>query len=222
MTDDLIRVWRVRSDLSDARLPQLLSDLTPKEHAHAARFRFARDRIRYIAAHAALRRILAAALGIRPVEVTIEEGHGKPHLAPVHRSPLQFNLSHSADTALVALHPNAPVGIDVEAVRLPPQFLSIAARYFGQSAVDLLERVPDFERGRAFMRLWVRFEAMMKAQGTGIVSGTPLPDALISSSSAIIEAGGWTVYDIDVARNEAAALACAGRPREIAFSEFAL
>ena len=92
-----IWVWRCPPMIREAR--DLLSD---GERARAARFVFERDRIRFVSAHAGLRRVLGALLGIEPSALRfVEDAGGKPRLAG--SAAVFFNLSHSHDLAAVAV-----------------------------------------------------------------------------------------------------------------------
>src|SRR3954447_15740394 len=70
-----------------------------------------RQGARWANARAALRQTLAEYLGEDPAALRIRD-EDKPRLEPA--SPLRFNLSHSADLALIAVATEREVGIDVE------------------------------------------------------------------------------------------------------------
>jgi 4'-phosphopantetheinyl transferase len=91
----------------------------------------------------ALRQVLAVYLRERPQRIRFERGeHGKPRLAD-GGPRLEFNLSHSAEVALVAVSGELEVGVDVERVRP--------------------------KRGNAFYRRWACHEAQVKCLGTGLL-----------------------------------------------------
>ena len=74
-----IHLWRI--DLAGAPAVQLERVLAASEVERSRRFKFERDRIRYLGAHAALRRILAGYLAVEPRDVPIAvEPAGKPVL----------------------------------------------------------------------------------------------------------------------------------------------
>jgi 4'-phosphopantetheinyl transferase len=131
------------------------------ERARAARFVFERDRRRFISAHAQLRRVLGRWLDRDPASLRFAVGaHGKPSV-----DGLQFNLSHSADRALVAVHPSLPVGIDIEEMR-EVEFTAIAERNFSPAERADLAAAPDVRA--AFYRIWCGKEAFIKLIGEGL------------------------------------------------------
>ena len=80
-TGDL-HAWLIPIDAPPVRVSELTALLSLDEQARAARFRFERDRTRFIAARAALRRILGRYLGRAPAELAFDYSpHGKPSLA---------------------------------------------------------------------------------------------------------------------------------------------
>src|SRR3954467_10915815 len=89
-----------RLDCYDADLFEPL--LSPDERDRALKFRFARDRSRYVVARGLLRTLLGERLGIDPERVVFAYGeYGKPCLAG--DTDLRFNLTHSDDVVAVAL-----------------------------------------------------------------------------------------------------------------------
>ena len=153
--------------------------LSADEHARAARFAFPDDRARYIAAHDALRRLLARRMGVAPQDLVFDQGkHGKPFVAGVANPP-DFSLSHSAELAAVAIARRTGgrtcgVGIDIEAVR--PVDLALAEEFFAAEEVRELKRIREHGGDwiGAFFQLWTGKEAVVKAIGTGL--STPLDD----------------------------------------------
>jgi 4'-phosphopantetheinyl transferase len=179
---DMIYIWRTRLKLSPAGLVQARALLGPAELAQADRFAFPEGRMRYAAAHAFLRRALAYELtriGAFPIDPRrLEFGAepaGKPTLA--HFSHLQFSLSHADDLALCAVCAGRRLGIDLEGPRPVPEALEIARRHFSPAEAAQLEQLPAAETTSAFLRLWTRKEAYLKATGEGLAQDlSDLPD----------------------------------------------
>jgi len=203
--------------------------LSPAERIRADRFRFPRDRRRYVIGRGTLRCRLAAYLGCSPSGVGIvQDEYGKPHLAAGLDAgfPLSFNLSHSADLALLAVGGGPALGVDVEAIR--PIEPGVAECVFAPDERALLDAVPVHRRQHAFFACWTRKEAYVKALGSGLstpltafaVSTDPLlPAAFLRIDGEPGEVASWTLADVAVGPGYAAALAvrmpgCVGEWRD--------
>lgn len=159
------QLWQVDLDATPA--PADVACLSDAEWERARRFVFRRDRERFIAAHAALRRILSMRSGISAALLEFEQGEfGKPWLAGL--PDLRFNLSHSQSVALIAVHEDADVGIDIEVLRPMPDALALAATCFTPAEVRFLESLPGSDRDHAFLVGWTRKEACLKSLGLGL------------------------------------------------------
>ena len=186
--------------------------LSSDERARANRFRFERDRRRYINAHGVMREILAGYVGVDAASLVITRAeNGKPCLDNQHRADVQFNLSHSGRYGIVAVSVGRPVGVDVEAVRADFTWPELADRYFSRRENAWLRTLPADEALRSFFRLWVAKEAVLKASGVG------LSDALREvepprgdpGSTAAYGALFW-VSELSISDGYAAALAVSG------------
>jgi 4'-phosphopantetheinyl transferase len=117
-----------------------------------------------------LRTLLAGYLNREAMTVRIERSdHGKPYVAG--KPALEFNLSHSAGAALVALSRNQPLGVDLEIPRRPRPVLALAQRFFAPAEAAALAALPEARRQTAFLNLWSGKEAVLKALGRGIAFG---------------------------------------------------
>lgn len=176
-------------DLSD-RAPADARTLNDSERARAARFRHAHHARRWIRARSALRAYLGAAVGTPPERLRFRtEAFGKPMLEGEPATALAFNLSHSADMAIIAwsLLPSglerAPLlGVDVEAIVPVPELAEVARHHFAPEEQAALLSTAVEERTAAFHRLWTRKEAFVKALGLGI--GAPLERFAVSLDPA--------------------------------------
>ncbi|HEY1014314.1 MAG TPA: 4'-phosphopantetheinyl transferase superfamily protein [Herpetosiphonaceae bacterium] len=192
--------------------------LDPAERERAARFRFERDRQPWIAARAALRRILGAYLGLDPRLVRFALGpQGKPGLDPaLHPEPLHFNLSHSHQLMALALA-GRPVGVDVERERFELDHAGLAAGAFSPTERAALAALPADERPRAFFRIWARKEAFIKALGAGLSQPLDSFDvsleegvaALLATRPDPAAAAGWALAALRPGPGYAGALAVA-------------
>ncbi|MEU3146811.1 MULTISPECIES: 4'-phosphopantetheinyl transferase superfamily protein [unclassified Streptomyces] len=183
--------------------------LDAEERDRARAFLRDRDRDAYVVAHAALRDVLSALLGVPADALPLTRepcaGCGGPHGRPVLRMPgVHFSLSHSGDLVMVALAP-APVGVDVEGLATARAVLGAQSALHPAEA-DELALLPAHERPVAFTRAWVRKEAYLKGLGTGLVRD-PALDYVGTGPLPTAPAPGWTVRDVLVPAGYAAAVA---------------
>jgi 4'-phosphopantetheinyl transferase len=155
-------------DLDDPPPEEAPGWLAPAERERANRFATVLLRRRYTAGRAMLRRLLAERTGTRPAAVAlVEDPDGKPRLADDARA---FNLGHAGRHALVAIGPaGMRIGVDIEELRavvdletLVPTCLTLPERAEFEAIAD------EASRREAFLRLWVRKEACLKAIGKGL------------------------------------------------------
>lgn len=215
---DEVHIWR--ASLSPLTLnPQPSTFLSPDELARAERFHFDRDRQRYIAGRGALRLILGRYLDCQPAEIAFDYGpQGKPALAaPWDRSDLCFNATHSHEMALYAIARVRRVGIDVEHIREIREARGIARRYFTTAEAAQLEAAEPL--GAAFLRLWTRKEAVIKAVGVGLsmplncfdlsaVPGDGTGEFAVQDAAA--EGAVWTLFELSPGAGYLAAVVIEG------------
>jgi 4'-phosphopantetheinyl transferase len=122
-------------------------------------------RSRRIVARAITRILLGRRLGVAPQEIRFEHGlHGKPYL--VRHQGAQFNLSHSGDLLLFAFAFETEIGADVEQLRPRPRAIELAGHYFSREEAYAIRQA--FSPDHAFLTLWTRKEAYLKATGCGL------------------------------------------------------
>jgi 4'-phosphopantetheinyl transferase len=159
-----VDIWTVGLRVSSVELARRRDLLSDQERARADRFHFAKDREAHIAAHGALRLILAKHLNCPAAEILFKEGtNGKPAVAG-----LRFNLSHSANLGLVAVTSDRELGVDVEHIDPHRADVSVAHRFFSPSEASALEALPPEQQTVAFLNCWTRKEAYLKAIGLGL------------------------------------------------------
>ncbi|MGE5305951.1 MAG: 4'-phosphopantetheinyl transferase family protein [Alphaproteobacteria bacterium] len=170
LAQDEIHVWLTGLDGADISLECCAACLSPAERERAARFKFERDRKRYLIAHGALRSILAMYLGVEAAAIDFDSGPaGKPKLARSYAgSEVEFNLSHSGEVALIAVTRGEEIGVDVEQIREDFAFKPIAQRFFTANEVGALGDLPVALQREAFYKCWTSKEALLKARGTGL------------------------------------------------------
>lgn len=209
-----VHVWRIPL-LATADLPELAARfLSDDETERARRFHFAVHRDRYLAGRLALRRLLGGYLGSGPGDVGFAYSpEGKPRLREWHGSALRFNVSNSADLALIAVAAGREVGIDLEQVRADGDPLSVPEAFFTPAEVEWIRRSDD--RVRAFFTCWVRKEAALKAWGTGLALALDSFDVLPAEAPAAsirhpAVAGAWMLDNLAPGNGYAGALVVEG------------
>jgi 4'-phosphopantetheinyl transferase len=200
--------WSVLDSQADTKT------LSSDELSRANRFRFARDRERFIAAHVMLRSVLARYMGVAPELLQFQAAaHGKPHLAGA--SPVSFNLSHSGELTAVAVSRGRQVGIDVEQVREVDDIDRVCRLIASPAEERCFRQLPEASRAVAFFSCWTRKEAVVKAMGAGL--SQPLDRIEVSLSpevcASLLEVDGspWSVFSFTLMPGYAAALAAQGR-----------
>lgn len=164
-----IAVWVLSLTQPAATCRLLESLLSSDEKQRAARFRFDRDRRRYIVCRGALRRALGAYLCSTPEALTFSYGRrGKPALNGDEGGRLEFNVSHSADLGMLTFADYGGVGSDIEWTGRRVEFESIARRFFTEHEVRDLLAVTGEQRREGFFNCWTRKEAYIKAIGEGL------------------------------------------------------
>jgi len=206
----VVDVWWARP-VSPAEAPSLVDLLDAHERARLDRFRRDADRARYLAAHALARLVVGPRTGTDPAALTIDrtcrcgKPHGKPTVAGV-----EFSLTHSGDRVGVAVSAGGPVGLDVEEHRDLGDLDGLA----GHALSPTEPRPTD---GAAFLRVWTRKEALLKATGEGL-SG-PMNAITLAGPTVVSWTDGpsqvWLV-DLDAGPAHPAALAGLGdEPDEV-------
>lgn len=175
-------VWRTGLRwLTPQRRVELLALLSSDEHQRLQRLRQSEDQDRFLLGRGLLRMQLGQALGLEPARLRFRLGpQGKPALeGPEDQVSLQFNLAHSGALVLLALHPERPVGVDVERQRPLPNWEAIARRHLPSGGYEALLALPSEEQLSGFLQHWCRLEAGLKATGLGLAAaGAPPPPGL--------------------------------------------
>jgi 4'-phosphopantetheinyl transferase len=168
LADGELHVWQASLDLRADHLAGLARLLSLDERERAARFRYERDRRRFMGGRGILRSILGRYLECAPAELSFSYGwRAKPFLPG---TTLQFNLAHSDILAVLAVARSGAVGVDVERVRPVPDCDRIIHSFFSSVEIKAISTLPPAERLRGFFTCWTRKEAYVKARGDGITT----------------------------------------------------
>ncbi|MFC3653003.1 4'-phosphopantetheinyl transferase family protein [Dyella humi] len=167
--------------------------------------------------------LLGIYLGLPAGDIALVDGkHGRPELAEPWNGLLQFNWSHSGDTALVALARRVAPGVDIERLRPRARAMQLADRFFHPEETAALASLDATEREQAFLQLWTGKEAVLKAMGRGIAFGLDrLRLAVAPAAPQVIWLDGddpaqWQLHPLQVDSSHVASLAWRGPAQAIA------
>jgi 4'-phosphopantetheinyl transferase len=212
-----VDIWQVCLD-KPAKAGFEMKVLSPDEIARGGRFHSEEDQLHFIRCRSALRNVLAGYIAIPAAELRFEYlSSGKPQLAASHNPrAMQFNVSHSAGMALIAVSGEHRLGVDVERIREDLATAALAERFFSPREREGLRALPAQLRVRGFFACWTRKEAFLKATGDGLtfpladfsVTTHPDSDPKLEEIKGNREAGDqWFLADVDVGNVYRAALA---------------
>ena len=194
MLETTVEIYWADLDEEGVDLGRFADMLADDERDRARRFRFERDRRRYVVRRGRLRQLLSRHLGNTPSQVRLRAGpFGKPCLA---EGDLRFSLSHSHGIALYAIVRGLEVGCDIERRNRLLAYGPVANRLFSSREARTLGSLPAAQQAEAFFNCWTRKEAYVKARGLGL--SLPLDSfdvSLAPSESAALLRGcdGWSV-----------------------------
>jgi 4'-phosphopantetheinyl transferase len=200
----------------------LARTLAEDELLRAERFRFEKDRNRFIAARGLLRIILARYLRASSDQLRFESTpFGKPKLTRDFLfEDTRFNLSHSGNLALLAVTRAREVGVDLEMIRRGLAEEAIPESFFSPLEVEVLRALPREQQNEAFFNCWTRKEAYIKARGEGLSMPLHLFDVTLAPGerAALIETRGepqearrWLLKEVSPAHGFVGAVAAEGR-----------
>jgi 4'-phosphopantetheinyl transferase len=222
---DEVHLWAWPLDPVVEDLSAHIEVLDPAELQRMSNFHFVPDRERYAVAHANLRRILGGYLHQPAKKISFHANRfGKPELAG-EASSLNFSLSHSQSIAVLAVAHGLPVGVDVEEVK--PIEPEVASTHFSASELSDLSGLQGDAWLSGFYRCWTRKEAILKAEGVGLLRAldsfdvTLLPNAPVELLRTRVRfLYPWKLYDVSPAPGIIGALATAHGEARIAYFSF--
>jgi len=205
-----------------ADLERLLSH---DEISRAEKFLAPDARNSFASSRAILRKLLSDYTAIDAPALRFASGpHGKPFLSTPAPMPINFNLSHSHRTGLIAFAGSAEIGVDLERIRADFAAMEIADHFFSPTERAHFANLPPQSRTAAFFRCWTRKEAYLKARGAGM--SIPLDTfsvELAHDHPQLIrdESGSaWSCYNLDLSQDFAAAVVAAGEGWQLRFFEW--
>lgn len=174
-------------------------------------------------ARRALDALLCAYAGVDCAPPIERGSQGKP-FAPA-LPDLHFNLSHAGADVLLAFASAEPLGVDLERVDRRVSIDAIAARHFAPAEAAALARLAPDQRRTAFLHLWTRKEAVLKAIGAGLSYGLQRVAFDLDANGAVGELRGpladeaargtWQLHGLVPGAGLVGALAWRGTPRRV-------
>lgn len=229
LRENEVHVWSRELGVDADRLEHLARVLSPDERERAGRFRFQRDRDRFISGRGQLRELLGRYLD-RPADALSfrYSPYGKPAVDGL--SELYFNVSHSGQRVLYAFSSTSEVGVDVELLRANALDGRVAEHFFAPREVQALRSLPSSLHVLGFLTCWTRKEAFIKARGEGLslplqdfeVTLTPgEPPKLLRTVWDPTEAEEWELRDLsELCPGAVAALAVRSQGTEFAVRSY--
>lgn len=221
-----VHIWIVSFDQLGAYMTKMARYLSSDERARAGRFRFERDRTRFILSHGALRTLLAGYLSADPSQLCFHPGtYGKPRLSGKYaETQIQFSLSRSSRFSLFGFTRCRRIGVDIEEIRSMPDVEHVAALLFSRYEKQVWNRLPAHLKNMAFFSGFVRKEAYVKAMGKGFFHPPQDVEVSIELEEPIqivrvdeSEEGGsrWCIQQLDLADDHMAVLVTENGPCRI-------
>ncbi|MEU7861588.1 4'-phosphopantetheinyl transferase superfamily protein [Nonomuraea sp. NPDC049141] len=178
----VVSVWWAR--IEDTR-DSLAALLDPAERARYEEYRRPADRARFLTAAALLRLVVGRMLDVAPELVPLDRScdrcgrpHGRPRLpagtgaassAPPSASTPVLSVSHAGDCLVVAVGIGVDaVGVDVETIDHTLDIGELVGVALTELETRALDALDPPSRPSAFLRLWTRKEAVLKALGVGL------------------------------------------------------
>lgn len=162
--------------------------LSHQEQTRAMAYRQRADKLRFARTRVALKRKLAERLqvDVADIELVVDE-FGKPILAD---GAIKFNVSHSAQKALIVLSEIYDVGVDIELAK-PTNLLVNELADMVYSPLEK-QRIRTGELPCEFAETWVGKEAVIKALGVGLKQDL----SAFSVIPKLCDANGIKTYDL--------------------------
>lgn len=145
-------------------------------------------------------RYIATFLGINEPELISFKNFGKPIFKSSSR--IEFNISHSRNQVVCCVAFNSPVGIDLEFIR--PVDIELYRNYLNLSEWQFIinSETPKL----IFLKLWVRKEAVIKADGRGMEIELSSLNCLKSTTKTKDDT--WYIQEVEVSPDFQCAVAC--------------
>lgn len=178
-------IWSWSLDQPDTTLQRFRDLLSENELQRADNFVKPESAKRFVAARAGLRLLLSQETATSARDIRFAYGSsGKPRLVAPSESPIEFNLSHSAGTALCAIG-KQPVGVDLEQMRGLSDLGGLARRWFTEAEQQRINSTPSEHQLTEFFGIWTKKEAVLKLVGVGVGESLPRVEVPLTESDSL-------------------------------------
>ncbi len=221
-----IQVWVIRLIGQTAEAWRAV--LTIAEWEKAMRFRYPADQIRSAATRGVLRTLVGEYLSVPTTEIAfVENANGKPSVAG---KPIEFNVSHSGDYALLAFSSRSPIGADVERIKGGRVVGDLAARVLSPAEYQRFSSLTESEQRQTFFQIWTLKESVLKGIGSGLsiaperieIAFHPENPRLLSADTEEIgNVDDWSLRSLEIGNDQyAAAIAVRQRTVDVEIRHF--
>jgi 4'-phosphopantetheinyl transferase len=197
-----------------------IAGCAPADLAQATAFVHEGKRSAFLAGRRLARAALEAATGRAGASfILVPDANGRLDVHGEQGLSVCFNISHGRmhDAAAVAL--GVRIGVDIEELP-PPDRDGVAETVMSAREFAQFNSLPARERDRAFLRLWTRKEAVMKAAGVGFLVDPRNFDVGVAGGSPIVPGGagglpGGPWFIVDLPGDVSGAVAVEGERRDV-------
>jgi len=154
------------NDLDEPLAFEELQALSSVDRAKCLLYRNNADRRRFVAARQLVANTLDRMAG---PGWSLNIGANGRAYAVTSGSPIDFNIAHASRYAIIAAAREGHVGIDIEPVSAFADFENIVEFYLARSEAVRFWQAPPSERQALAAQIWVSKEAILKAEGSGLM-----------------------------------------------------
>lgn len=159
-------------------------------------------------------------------EVTDSEFQYGVNGKPTALKDAHFNISHTASIFVIAITKTCPVGVDIELLNRKVNVSKVFDLVFSDKEREKFMHLSDAYKQEAFVNLWTRKEAFVKAKGGGMsfplkafeVTFTIGEEPKVNNTDwSAMEAKDWTLMSFDLLGGIRGALAFRGKIASMKF-----
>ncbi|VAW99271.1 hypothetical protein MNBD_GAMMA21-2717 [hydrothermal vent metagenome] len=164
-----LHLWQANLGADDWSVDIFYDFLSCDEKQRVKDFHLEHLQRRFIINRGLLRTILSLYLPMPAREIIFLYGPSrKPSVQVSSQHAIEFNLSHSNDMFLLGVNKTYFIGIDVESIHLPLNYIELARRVFNKQIYQELISLPTEKQYDYFFQQWTLKEAHLKALGLGL------------------------------------------------------